>query len=55
MKDEAKKEPAIIELDPVEWRSERSEKQPFFGKGLAGGLVWLAGFSVMFFVTHYFR
>jgi hypothetical protein len=49
------KQPKVIELDPVEWRSERSDPQPFFGKGLEGAIVWLIGFAIMFFVTHYFR
>jgi hypothetical protein len=54
VKDE--KQPKVIELDPVEWMSERPQAhQPFFGKGLAGGLIWLTGFAIMFSVAHYFR
>jgi hypothetical protein len=47
-------DPKDVELHPKEWRSERDKpREPFFGKGLPGGLAYLAGFIVMFTVIYY--
>ena len=42
-----------IDLEPHEWKSDRSEPEPFFGPGLPDCLAYLAAFILSVIVLHY--
>ena len=49
-------EPKDVDLAPHEWRSEREKpREPFFGPGAPGWLVWMVGLTITLTIGYWIR